>query len=92
MTSSANIWCRVFIVIEDYGLKESNASFSRSIIPLFGISEIILEIHHTDLILSEATSLSEVIADTAVSLSEQHDGGYFMVYPRASRQALIARL
>jgi len=44
-----------FIKIEDNGLKDSNAYFSRSIIPLFGISEIILEIPLTDLILSNTT-------------------------------------
>jgi hypothetical protein len=59
--------------------------------PVFGIDEIILEIP-ADLILSEAISYQRPLADAAVSLSGQHDGGYFMVYPRPSRQALIARL
>jgi len=59
--------------------------------PVFGIDEIILEIP-ADLILSEAISYQRPLADAAVSLSGPHDGGYFMVYPRPSRQALIARL
>jgi len=42
-------------------------------------------------ILSEAISYQRPLADTAVSLSRLHDGGYFTVYPRPSRQALCAR-
>jgi hypothetical protein len=59
---------------------------------VFDISEIILEILLTYLILSEAISYQRPLADAAISLSGQHYDGYFMVYPRPSRQALIARL
>ena len=45
-----------------------------------------------DLILSEAISYQRPLVDATVSLSAQHGDGYFMVYPRPSRQAPIARL
>jgi hypothetical protein len=57
--------------------------------PLFGIDDIILGIP-ADIILSEAISYRGPLADAAV-LSGQHDGVYFMVYPRPSRQAPCAR-
>gem|GEM_PF-7108689 len=58
--------------------------------PVFGIDEIMLKVP-ADLILSEASSHQWPLSDAAVSLSGQHDGGYFTVYPRPSRQAPIAR-
>ena len=44
-----------------------------------------------DFILSDAISYQRPLADAAVSLSQQHNSGYLMVYPRPSRQASSAR-
>ena len=60
--------------------------------PIFNINEIIREIFLTDLILSEAISYQAPLADMDVSLSGHQDYNYFTVYPRASRQASIARI